>query len=76
MYGNGVLWTRRHSGNDGVGGADVTAGSGLRGLSDRLDALGGTLTVEGLRGGGTIVKARVPSQLPGSAAPDDRRGRS
>jgi signal transduction histidine kinase len=46
--------------DDGVGGASVTANSGLRGLTDRLDALGGTLEVESPRGGGTIIRARVP----------------
>jgi signal transduction histidine kinase len=53
--------------DDGVGGASVTAGSGLRGLIDRLDALGGTLAVERRRGGGTIIRARVPSQPKSSA---------
>jgi signal transduction histidine kinase len=47
--------------DDGVGGADNTAGSGLRGLADRLNALGGTLTVESPIGGRTIIRARVPS---------------
>lgn len=51
--------------DDGVGGARVTASSGLRGLTDRLDALGGTLTVESPQGGGTIISARVPSEPPG-----------
>ena len=53
--------------DDGVGGAAVTPGSGLHGLSDRLDALGGTLTVHSPSGGGTIIRARVPSSPP--AAP-------
>jgi signal transduction histidine kinase len=50
--------------DDGVGGANVTANSGLQGLSDRLEALGGTLTVESTRGAGTIIRARVPSRPP------------
>jgi signal transduction histidine kinase len=45
--------------DDGIGGA-TTAGSGLRGLADRLDALGGTLRVHSPRGGGTRIHARVP----------------
>jgi signal transduction histidine kinase len=45
--------------DDGVGGADQT-GSGLRGLADRVAALGGELTVGSPRGGGTRVIARVP----------------
>jgi signal transduction histidine kinase len=48
--------------DDGVGGASVTARSGLRGLTDRLDALGGTLTVDSPQGGGTTIRARVPSR--------------
>jgi signal transduction histidine kinase len=46
--------------DDGVGGARVTAGSGLRGLYDRLDAIGGTLTVESPAGEGTTICARIP----------------
>jgi signal transduction histidine kinase len=51
--------------DDGVGGAGVTAASGLRGLTDRLNALGGELTVANPPGGGTIIHARVPRN-PGS----------
>ncbi len=46
--------------DDGCGGADVAGGSGLRGLSDRLGALDGTLAVESPRGAGTTVRARIP----------------
>jgi signal transduction histidine kinase len=46
--------------DDGVGGARAAGGSGLRGLADRLDALGGTLTVQSRRGRGTVVRARAP----------------
>jgi signal transduction histidine kinase len=53
--------------DDGVGGANPAAGSGLRGLGDRLDALGGTLSVHSPRGGGTIVRACVPLQTTASA---------
>jgi signal transduction histidine kinase len=52
--------------DDGVGGAAATRGSGLHGLTDRLDALGGMLTVDSPPGGGTIIRARVPSRLPAS----------
>jgi signal transduction histidine kinase len=45
--------------DDGIGGA-TTAGSGLRGLADRLDALGGTLTVHSPPGGGTCIHAHAP----------------
>lgn len=43
--------------DDGVGGADAGGGSGLRGLADRVEALGGTFTVESPAGGGTRVRA-------------------
>jgi glucose-6-phosphate-specific signal transduction histidine kinase len=45
--------------DDAGGGADL-AGSGLRGLSDRVEALGGSLTVESPPRGGTRLLARVP----------------
>jgi signal transduction histidine kinase len=48
--------------DDGVGGADATTGSGLRGLADRLQALGGQLTLENPSAGGTIIRARVPAR--------------
>ena len=47
--------------DDGAGGADVHLGTGLRGLADRVAALGGRLTVESPLGCGTIVRAEVPS---------------
>ena len=47
--------------DDGVGGADPTLGSGLRGLSDRLEALDGHLEVESPAAGGTRVRAEIPS---------------
>jgi PAS domain S-box-containing protein len=50
--------------DDGRGGADPSAGSGLRGLSDRVDALGGTLEVSSPRGGGTSLRARIPALTP------------
>ena len=46
--------------DDGVGGADPAAGSGLRGLVDRLGALGGHLHVESPLGMGTTLRAIVP----------------
>ncbi len=45
--------------DDGGGGADEE-GSGLRGLVDRIEALGGTLTLESPPGGGTRLLARIP----------------
>jgi signal transduction histidine kinase len=45
--------------DDGVGGADV-AGEGLRGLADRVEALGGRLTLTSPAGAGTRLVARIP----------------
>jgi signal transduction histidine kinase len=46
--------------DDGVGGADPTGGSGLRGLRDRVESLGGRLRVESPSGHGTSVTAELP----------------
>jgi signal transduction histidine kinase len=46
--------------DDGVGGADPARGSGLRGLADRVAALGGSLSVISPPGGGTRVVAEIP----------------
>jgi signal transduction histidine kinase len=46
--------------DDGVGGADSERGTGLRGLADRVEALGGRLRVWTPRGGGTRVRAEMP----------------
>ena len=46
--------------DDGVGGADTARGSGLRGLADRIEALGGRLSVESLPRGGTRLLAELP----------------
>jgi signal transduction histidine kinase len=46
--------------DDGVGGADTERGTGLRGLGDRVEALGGRLRVWTPVGGGTRVKAEIP----------------
>jgi signal transduction histidine kinase len=46
--------------DDGVGGADGSRGSGLRGLADRVEALGGRLEVSSPVGAGTTLRARLP----------------
>ncbi|MCI0635190.1 MAG: histidine kinase [Actinobacteria bacterium] len=46
--------------DDGQGGADPAAGSGLRGLQDRVAAQGGKLWVESRAGAGTRVRAEIP----------------
>ena len=64
--------------DDGVGGADADKGSGLRGLSDRVEALGGRLRVSSEPGHGTTVRAELPlnqrnldraSSVPAAASP-------
>ena len=46
--------------DDGVGGADVASGSGLRGLSDRVGALDGRLDLRSPPGAGTQLRAEIP----------------
>jgi signal transduction histidine kinase len=53
--------------DDGVGGADL-AGSGLRGLADRVEALRGRLRVESPPGGGTRLVAEIPFSRPDATA--------
>jgi signal transduction histidine kinase len=56
-------WATIEVQDDGVGGADAS-GSGLRGLSDRVSAIGGALEVESPPGEGTVVRARIPLAAP------------
>ena len=46
--------------DDGVGGADASAGSGLTGLTDRVEALGGRLALDTPSGGGTRISIELP----------------
>jgi signal transduction histidine kinase len=46
--------------DDGVGGADPARGSGLRGLADRVETMGGTLQVQSVPGRGTHLAAEIP----------------
>jgi PAS domain S-box-containing protein len=46
--------------DDGIGGADPANGSGLRGLADRVEALGGSLQLVSPMGGGTSLRAEIP----------------
>jgi PAS domain S-box-containing protein len=46
--------------DDGVGGADAAAGTGLRGLADRVEALGGSLELDSPTGAGTSLRAEIP----------------
>ncbi len=54
--------------DDGVGGADATRGSGLRGLADRVAALDGALALESPPGAGTRLRAEFPCAPPVAAA--------
>jgi PAS domain S-box-containing protein len=57
-------------GDDGVGGADASRGSGLIGLHDRVAALGGVLAVHSRPGSGTVLTAEIPVSAPTSAGAD------
>jgi signal transduction histidine kinase len=63
--------------DDGAGGADRVTGSGLRGLTDRIQALGGRLVVSSPPGAGTTLRAEIPltqSDLErGGVRPDSDR---
>jgi len=50
-------------GDDGIGGANP-AGSGLSGLRDRVEALGGTFEVDSDRGRGTVGICQLPTKVP------------
>ena len=53
--------------DDGVGGADLSGGTGLIGLADRVAAVGGRLHVVSPRGGGTRVSAVIPVGDPAAS---------
>ena len=46
--------------DDGIGGATTAGGSGLRGLADRVEALGGNFTITSPPGRGTTLRAEIP----------------
>ena len=50
--------------DDGVGGAEIGAGSGLTGLSDRVEALAGRFEVASPAGGGTTISVELPGAAP------------
>jgi signal transduction histidine kinase len=49
--------------DDGVGGADSRNGSGLVGLQDRVEALGGRITIDSPSGGGTSLVVTLPLEV-------------
>jgi signal transduction histidine kinase len=51
--------------DDGVGGADAGRGSGLIGLTDRVEALGGTLEIASPAGSGTSLHVEIPIERLG-----------
>jgi signal transduction histidine kinase len=63
----GTLWVRVR--DDGVGGADPLGGSGLVGLKDRIEALGGSFSMRSPAGGGTTVSCELPV-LAGAGTPE------
>jgi signal transduction histidine kinase len=59
-------------GDDGIGGADPARGTGLMGLRDRVDALGGVLRIESPPGAGTRLQVELPFTADGGAVGDAR----
>jgi signal transduction histidine kinase len=59
--------------DDGVGGADSSRGSGLRGLADRVEALDGRLELHSPPGAGTRVRAEIPCPAASQRPLHDRR---
>ena len=51
--------------DDGAGGADASRGSGLTGLRDRVEAVGGSMSLDSAAGAGTVLTARLPVDPPG-----------
>lgn len=60
--------------DDGLGGADPSRGSGLRGLGDRIAALGGRLKIEGAPGAGTRISATIPLEQTTQRGLGERAG--
>jgi signal transduction histidine kinase len=60
-----------HISDDGVGGAELSRGTGLRGLEDRLSAVGGSLILDSPKGGGTRLIAAIPAGEAAFAEDDE-----
>jgi signal transduction histidine kinase len=60
LHDGGLLLSIR---DDGVGGADSGRGSGLVGLHDRVEALGGTIRIDSPAGGGTSLVVILPAEV-------------
>jgi signal transduction histidine kinase len=59
--------------DDGVGGADPGRGTGLIGLKDRVDTLGGTISLASPAGAGTTIRVRLPAGRRAGEVPPFRR---
>jgi PAS domain S-box-containing protein len=66
----GERWIVLTVSDDGGGGADPSRGSGLIGLHDRVEALGGELAVHSEAGAGTVLTAQIPVAAPSAARAD------
>ena len=64
----GGSWLDLTVSDDGIGGAEATAGHGIAGLEERVHGLGGTLSVSSPVGGPTVVMAQLPFGDPAPAA--------
>ena len=58
--------------DDGVGGADPARGSGLAGLTDRVEALGGSIQLKSPAGAGTHITVDLPLEFEPAQVPDYR----
>ena len=56
--------------DDGIGGAEISNGSGLIGLKDRVETLGGTMRLRSPRGGGTSLHVTIPLNVERSSVSD------
>jgi signal transduction histidine kinase len=61
--------------DDGIGGADPGGGSGLIGLQDRVEALGGTISVTSPPGQGTLLRVVLPADSSVTGLPPPSRQR-
>jgi signal transduction histidine kinase len=61
--------------DDGVGGVDPARGSGLTGLADRVEALGGLIQVHSAAGTGTHIMVDLPLEYEPAASSEQRRNR-
>ena len=62
-------WLELIVSDDGTGGADATSGSGLTGLVDRVEAIGGTIHIDSRRNRGTAIHVKLPTDATRRARP-------